>query len=279
MRFGVHIALWMSSWDEDIVPHLQTAAELGFGGVEISLLGDMGPGRLITLRHLTKDLGLSVTCTTGLSMDHDITSDDAAVRRGGLESLHRAIEMTAAMGSSLLTGVIYAPWGKRVQPDREKRWARSVEGLKSVTSVASDHGVTLGIEAINRFETDLVNTSAQATSMAQEIDSPNVGVLLDSFHLNIEEKDIAAAIEYSGPKLVHFHCSENDRGAPGSGHIPWDDVFSGLQRINYNGWLTQELFVQSRQEVSPDLAVWRDIEVDPTRAARQGLEFLKGHAQ
>lgn len=275
-KYGVHIALWMKTWQDDVVPYIEEAAELGFDGVELSLLG-MTDDNITRIRKCLDDTGLKLTCTTGLSMEQDITSDDPALRQAGITYLENAIRTVSALGSPLLSGVIFAPWGKRLMEDREARWGRSVEALKAVAPLANEHGVTLGIEAINRFETDLINTTAQAVQLANDVDEDNVGILLDSFHMNMEEKDIVAALQASKEKLVHFHCVENDRGAPGSGHTPWETFFKGLNAIGYDKWLTLEMFILANEVVSPDLGIWRDIEHSPSQAAKDGLAFLKKH--
>jgi D-psicose/D-tagatose/L-ribulose 3-epimerase len=274
MKFGVHLALWAEQWDDDVIPYAEQAADLGFDGVELSLLG-MTVDRIRAIRQAVERRGLQITCTTGLGAQADISSLDPACRAAGLDYLMQSVRTTAALGSRLLTGVLYAPWNVRVQDHRAQRWANAVDGLRQVARVAAHEGVTLGLEAINRFETDLVNTAAQATLMCRQIDSPAVGVLLDTFHLNMEEKRVGEAIRATGNHLVHFHCDENDRGVPGSGHVAWDEVFGALQGIGYDGWLTLEMFVAADLQVSSDLAIWRQIEADPTEAARQGLAFLR----
>ena len=274
MKYGVHIALWMRSWQDDILPYLEEAARLGFDGCELSLLG-MDEANVARLRGAATELGLELTCTTGLATESDITSDSEVVREVGVHYLEWAIRTAAGLGSHLLTGVIYAPWGKRLMQERQLRWERSAEALKRVAPLARDLGVTLGIEAINRYETDLVTTAADAVRLADWVDEPNVGVLLDSYHLNIEEKSIGRALRDSASRLVHLHCVENDRGVPGSGHLPWGELFGALREIGYDRWLTLELFVQADEAVSPDLAIWRDIEADPSEAARAGLAFLR----
>ena len=275
-KFGVHIALWMGTWQDDVVPYIEEAARLGFDGVELSLLG-MTEGNIARIRTCLDETGLELTCTTGLAIEQDITSDDPDIRQAGIAYLENAIKTVAALGSPLLSGVIFAPWGKRLMQDRETRWARSVEALKNVAPLARNHGVALGIEAINRFETDLINTAEQAVKLANDVAESNVGVLLDSFHMNMEEKDIANALKNSKDKLLHFHCVENDRGVPGSGHTPWVTFFESLRAIDYDGWLTLEMFILANEAVSPDLGIWRPIETDPSEAAKQGLAFLREH--
>lgn len=276
MKCGVHIALWMKTWHDDVIPYIEEAARLGFDGVELSLLG-MSDANIARIRSCLTETGLELTCTTGLAMAQDISSNDPVVRKAGISYLEQAIKTVSALGSPLLSGVIYAPWGKRLMTDRAGRWQRSAEALKELAPFAREHGVSLGIEAINRFETDLVNTAQQALELANTIDEPNIGILLDSFHMNMEEKDIVAAFIHSKDRLIHFHCVENDRGVPGSGHSPWEQFFKGLKATNYQGWLTLEMFVQANQDVSPDLAIWRTIEANPSEAARQGLSFLREH--
>ena len=274
MKIGVHLALWAKQWDDDVIPYANIAADLGFDGVELSLLG-MTTDRIRAIRQAVEGRNLEITCTTGLSPQTDISSLDPALQVAGVEYLMQSVATTAALGGRLLTGVLYAPWNVRVQANREQRWEHCVAGLRQVARVAEQAGVTLGLEAINRFETDLVNTAAQATRLCEEVDSPAVGVLLDTFHMNMEEKHVGDAIRATGRHLVHMHCDENDRGVPGSGHIPWDEVFEALRDIRYAGWLTLEMFVAANQSVSSDLAIWRQIEQDSTEAARQGLAFLK----
>ncbi len=278
MKYGVHVALWMSRWPEDITPHIRTVAELGFDGIEISLLG-MSDEKVKSLHDLIRELGLEVTCTTGLAKDDDIASDDPAVRERGLRYMEWAIDTAARLGAQLLTGVVYAPWGQFWPGEKAARAERSAASLGGLARRLDETGVTLGLEAINRFETDLVNTAAEAAALAQGTGSPRIGVLLDTFHMNMEEKDIGAAIRATGDCLVHFHCVENDRGVPGSGHTPWPDIFTALRDIRYDRWLTLEMFVKPGVDVSPDLNIWRPIETDPTDAARRALQFLRDNTR
>jgi len=156
-----------------------------------------------------------------------------------------------------------------------ERLKRSSESLAAISDVLADSEVTLGVEAINRFETDMVNTANEACELVERIGSDHIGVLLDAFHMNIEEKNIRDAIKNTGSRLAHFHCVENDRGVPGSGHTPWEEIFSGLRAVKYDRWLTMEMFIKADVAVSPDLNIWRSIEQDPTTAAKEGLRFLK----
>lgn len=264
----------MARWTDDIAPILKTVADLGFDGVEISLLG-MDDERAAAIGQLIADHGLEVTCSDGLSAQADITSDDPDVRAAGLEYLKWAVRTTATIGARGLAGVVYAPWGVFDVHNKSKRAERSAKAFAALHADLVAHDVTLGLEAINRFETDLVNTSAEAVAMAKASGSSHVGALLDTFHLNIEEKDVKGAITSAGDKLVHFHISDNDRGVPGSGHVPWGEVCEGLEAINYDGWIVTEIFVIAGNPASADLNIWRDIEPDATKAAAQSLDFMR----
>ncbi|MEP3602842.1 MAG: sugar phosphate isomerase/epimerase [Stappiaceae bacterium] len=274
MKYGIHAGLWMARWTDEITGIVKIVADLGFDGVEVSLLG-MSDEKAEALGKSIRDHGLEITCSDGLAPDKDITSSDPEARAAGIEYLRWAIATTAKTGSRGLAGVVYAPWGVFDPSNKPARAARSAEAFAAVSADLERHDVTLGIEAINRFETDLVNTAAEATAMARASGSDRVGVLLDTFHLNIEEKDIKAAITNTGDKLVHFHVSDNDRGVPGSGHVPWDEVTRGLGDIQYRGWIVTEIFVIAGNPASTDLNIWRDIEPEATDAAARSLAFMR----
>jgi D-psicose/D-tagatose/L-ribulose 3-epimerase len=274
MKFGVHAGLWMARWTDEISPILKTVAELGYDGVEVSLLG-MSDEKAEALGQQVRDHGLEVTCSDGLSVDADITSANQEVREAGVRYLEWAIQTTAKIGSNGLAGVVYAPWGVFDPANKAVRATRSAQAFSRLDKTLADHDVTLGIEAINRFETDLVNTAAEAVAMAEASGSPRVGALLDTFHLNIEEKDVTGAIVGAGSRLVHFHVSDNDRGVPGSGHVPWAAVKNGLDQLGYDGWIVAEMFVIAGNPASADLNIWRDIEPEATDAAARALSFMQ----
>lgn len=274
MKFGIHAGLWQARWTDEITPILRVVADLGFDGVEVSLLG-MTDEKAEALGKAVRDHGLEVTCSDGLAPDKDITSADPDVRAAGVAYLQWAIATTAKIGSRGLAGVVYAPWGVYDPANKAVRAQRSTEAFATLDADLQAHDVTLGIEAINRFETDLVNTADEAAAMARASGSDRVGALLDTFHLNIEEKDIGAAIVGAKDQLVHFHVSDNDRGVPGSGHVPWAEVASALKTINYNKWIVAEMFVIAGNPASADLNIWRNIEPDPTDAAARALAFMR----
>ena len=274
MKYGIHAGLWMAEWTDDLAPILGKIADLGFDGVEVSLLG-MTEDRAANLGKMIADHELEATCSDGLSPAHDITSADPAVRVAGVAYLRWAIEMTARLGSRGLAGVTYAPWGQYDPARMDERLALAAESLGMLDNTLKENDIRLGIEALNRFETDLVNTAVQATALARATGSDRVGVLLDTFHMNMEEKDMASAIGDTSNHLFHFHISENDRGVPGTGHIPWDRVAHGLNAAQYDGWITAEMFITPKTPAGRDLNIWRPLAEGPDQAAQQALNFMR----
>lgn len=274
MKYSVHAGLWMAQWTDPVEPIVARVAELGFDGVEVSML-DMTDEAADALGRAVRASGIELTLSDGLSPAADITSADGARRQAGIDYLRWAVRTAARAGARGIAGVLYAPWGVFDPDNKPARAARAAEALAALAPDLERHDVTLGLEAINRFETDLVNTAAEAAALARAAGTARVGVLLDSFHLNIEEKDIRAAIAGAADRLVHFHVSDNDRGVPGAGHLPWDQVRAGLADAGYDGWICAEMFVTAGNPSSRDLNIWRDIEPDADDAARRALGFMR----
>ena len=274
MKFGIHAGLWMKTWTDDPEPIFKTVADIGFDGVEVSLLG-IGLDRADTIAKQAADHGLEITCSTGLGPEADPTSADAKVREHALSVLREAIDVTHKLGSKGLAGVVAAPWGVFDPANKQVRAERAASTLSQLGAVLEDANVTLGIEALNRFESDLTSTAAETCAIARAAGSDRIGVLLDSFHMNIEEKDPPAALRAAGSTLVHYHVSDNDRGVPGSGRYNFPADAAALRDIGYSGWVVAEMFVMAGNPASKDLNIWRDIEPDPTQAASQTLRYLR----
>ncbi len=178
-------------------------------------------------------------------------------------------------------GLFYSPVG--FLPGRRRtadEWKWAVEGYQAVTDTLTAYDVTLAIEPLNRFETYFLNTARDAAALCDEVDHPNVGILFDTFHANIEEKSIADGYRTVGRHLERAcpATCENDRGTPGSGHVEWDSVFQALRDLHYDGWLTIESFGFALGEISSAAAIWRDIERTPESIAFEGVKFLKRNA-
>ena len=173
------------------------------------------------------------------------------------------------MQGVLLSGVSYAGWGSPnyIVNDKTAIVERSKASMREIIKVAEDCGVTYCVEAVNRFETCVINTAAEALAYVKDIDSPNIGVLLDTYHMNIEEPSIGDAIRLAGNKLTSFHTGENNRTAPGRGHLNWTEIFGALKEINYQGRIISEPFPTMGGEVGRDIKVWRDLIADSSEAA------------
>jgi D-psicose/D-tagatose/L-ribulose 3-epimerase len=188
------------------------------------------------------------------------------------------IDAVATLGGNVVAGPLYTPVGKTWQMDATERAAlleRLVEGLRPLVDYAGERGVKLGIEPLNRFETSVLNTAEQTMEVVDRLDSPAAGVLLDTFHMNIEEKDQAAAIRLVGGKLVHFHTCGSDRGAPGADHIAWDAIAEALRDTGYTGSLVIESFTPDNQTIARAAAIWRPLAESQEVLAEEGLAFLR----
>ncbi len=226
-----------------------------------------------------KAAGMECTGCSILGDDRDLISDDPAIRENAKKYMKECIEIVSALGGSLFCGPLYSAVGKLVGRSRtEEEWDLAVAGLKEVAEVAGDSGVTLAIEPLNRFETYFINIAQDAAQLARDVGHPIVKVHLDTFHMNIEEKDIAAAIRNTGDLIAHMHCCENDRGAPGSGHVDWDGVFEALDDVNYDAWIVIESFVPAIEAIAKAAAIWRQLDPGGSNAvAVDGLKFLKSY--
>jgi D-psicose/D-tagatose/L-ribulose 3-epimerase len=198
------------------------------------------------------------------------------VRGQTQQHLRNSILAASEAGAAIIAGPLYCPVG--YLPGRRRtadEWSWAVEGYRNIADVLTQSNVTLAIEPLNRFETFFLNTAADAAALCDQIAHPNIGILFDTFHANIEEKDIAQGYRTVGKHLKHVHTCENDRGIPGSGHVEWSAVFQALKDLNYDGWLTIESFGFAIGELSAAAAIWRDIERTPDSIAFEGIQFLK----
>jgi D-psicose/D-tagatose/L-ribulose 3-epimerase len=196
-----------------------------------------------------------------------------------MDHLKLCIDTAAEAGVSTLAGPLYSPVG--YLPGRRRtadEWSRAIDGYREIAPVFAAANMVLALEPLNRFETFFLNTAADAAALCDAIDHPAVGILFDTFHANIEEKDIAAGYRTLGRHLKHVHTCENDRGIPGSGHVEWKSVFAALRDIKYDGWLTIESFGFALPDIAAAAAIWRDIERTPESIAFDGIRFVKSCA-
>jgi len=274
---GIEIFYWMDRWADDQVAWFERARACGFDGVEISLYA--GPELNVQRVRAELDrLGLGVIASTGLGPQTDITSPDANVRAAGIELLKRSLDVTAQVGAPILGGVTYAPWmyfppATDLEPYRE----RAALALREVARTANDLGVTLCLEIINRFESFMFNTVAEALDFLARIDAPGIKLELDTYHMNMEEDDIPAAIRAAGKHLGHFHCAQGNRRLPGPGALDWTAIGTALNDVAYDGWLIIETFPNPAVETGRAIHTWRPLVKNFDEEARQSLAWLRNH--
>jgi D-psicose/D-tagatose/L-ribulose 3-epimerase len=273
---GVNAWVWVSPPTNESIAELAPRVKaMGFDLFELGLenLGDWDPERMAEV-FSANDLSAAVCAAMGPG--RDLTDPDAV--ESTRDYLRACIDAVAALGGKVVAGPMYTPVGKTWQMDDAVRAAtvdRLVEGLRPLVDYAGERGVQLGIEPLNRFETSFLNTAEQVMEVVDRLDSPAAGVMLDTFHMNIEEKDQAAAIRLVGDKLVHFHACGNDRGTPGSDHIAWDAIGAALRETGYGGAVVIESFTPDNQTIARAAAIWRPLAETQDALAEEGLAFLR----
>ena len=268
-KLGIFMNFWEKNWSADHAKYIKKVAKLGYDILEFQAqpLLEMTDEHIRELKRMADGEGITLTYSLGLDPNYDVSSLDEAKRMGGVRYLQNIIRKMQIGGGTLLSGVSYAGWGTPnvVMDDKKTYWNQSVKSMKEIIKTAEDCGVTYCVEAVNRFETCIINTAKEALAYVSEIESPNIGVLLDTYHMNIEENNIAEAIRLVGAeKMKNFHTGENNRTAPGRGHLDWDEIFGALAEIGYKGPIVSEPFIMQGGEVGRDIHVFRDLIDNPT---------------
>ncbi|MDA4112396.1 MAG: sugar phosphate isomerase/epimerase [Thaumarchaeota archaeon] len=276
--FAITSWVWSSDFRSNDFEAFRKASEFGFDAIEILTMdGVLDSAEIRNVLNSTSPR-LSPIITGAGSSQTDLTSDDVTITKNGSEYVKRLVKVCRELNGSLVCGPLSAPVGilqYLSAAEREKILQRVVLSFKDLGKYAQDFGVSIAIEPLCRYDTHLINTTAQATDLVDKIDRDNVGLLLDTFHLNIEEKSIKDAILKAGERLIHFHACENDRGTPGSGQINWDEVSDVLRTSGYDGWISIESFTPLEPNFSFATRVWRPLEPTQDEIAIKGLAFLK----
>lgn len=274
MKYGMNLLLWSGEVDEALLPTIEKLKGLGYDGVELPLfnldLDYAGLGKRLD------DMGLERTAVTVRNVDDNPISSDAKVRAKGIELNKRALDCCAAAGAQTLCGPYHSAIGhfSGAGPTKDE-WAWGVESMRAVAEHAGKVGVKLGIEALNRFECYLLNAHADSARFAREVNHPACGMMYDTFHSNIEEKDIVGTLKEIKDVLCHVHISENDRSTPGAGNVNWEKNFSGISQIGYDGWMVIEAFGMALPELAAATRIWRRMFDTELKLAEQGLAFMK----
>jgi len=275
MKFGMNLLLWTGELNDGVLPALESLKQMGYDGVELPMF-NLDVDLYAAWNPRLDDLGLERTGVTVRGVEDNPISPDAAVRAKGVENNKRALDCCRAAGCTHLLGPYHSALGFFTgQGPTEDEWKWGVESMRKVAEHAGDVGVTLGLEAVNRFECYFVNTHADLARFAREVNHPNCGVMYDTFHANIEEKSVPDAIRTCADVLQHVHISENDRSTPGQGAIRWTETFDTLKEINYEGWLMIEAFGLALPELVAATKIWRRMYESEEQLARDGLAFMQ----
>ncbi len=277
ISYGINTFSWTSPFKTKDLPLLEKAKSMGFDVVEIPIEAETDID-YAKAGETYKRLGLKCVVCAVMGASRDPAHEDEAIQRGGVAYLKHIIDAAATMGGTIIAGPVYAAVGRQWQATAEQRkrdLERCAKNLKEVARHAAAKGVTLAIEPLNRFETSFINLTEQAVELMRMVGSPNVKLMIDTFHGNIEEKSLGKAIELAGKDLVHVHANENDRGTPGSGHVAWPEVAKALKKVKFSGTLSIESFTTEVKEIARAAAVWRPLAPTMDGLARDGLAFLK----
>lgn len=281
-KIGIYYAFWINDWNVDFHEYVDKVADLGFDILEVNAgtVANMTSDERKKLKAHADSKKIDLTYCIGLTHEFDIASADDATRKRGIEFLKKQARSVGEIGGGKVSGIIYSSWPATMpegETDKRPYLDRSIASMKEAIKAAEENDVIFNVEVVNRFEQYLLNTAEEAVEYVKRVGSPNIKILLDTFHMNIEEDTISKAIETAGGYLGHVHIGENNRKPPGYGHIPWEELASALKRINYQGAIVMEPFLIPGGQVGRDIKVWRDMSVgvDLDEEARKAVTFIR----
>lgn len=290
MQHGIYYAYWEHEWGGDYKYYIRKVAEMGFDILEIAAgsLPEYTDSELKELKKCAEENKVRLTVGYGPSPENNIASSDAAVRAHALEFYKDLFERMEKIGSDLIGGALYSCWPVDYSGmiDKKGDWERGIQGVAKMGKLAAGYGIkTLGMECLNRFENHVLNTAEEGTRFVKSVrelekEACNVKVMLDTFHMNIEEENIGNAIRTAGELLGHFHTGECNRMVPGTGRMDWEEISSALKEIHYDGAVVMEPFVVPGGQIGKDIKVWREIVPDTSEKAldedaKKALEFQR----
>ncbi|HET6328136.1 MAG TPA: sugar phosphate isomerase/epimerase [Planctomycetaceae bacterium] len=275
MKYGMNMLLWTTNVDPSHDSVFEMLKETGYDGVEIPIFQLEEP----SFQRIGKKLdSLKLDRTTVACVGAAVNpiSADAGIRKASLEHLKKCVDLSRVCGSKLMAGPFHSAIGEFTgKGPTSDEWQRGKEFFANLADYAKQAGVTLVLEYLNRFECYFLNTAADTARFCREVNHPNLRMMYDSFHANIEEKDIAKAIRDCAPYTVHVHISENDRGTPGEGHVDWDTTFATLKETKYDGWMVVEAFGLALPDLAAATKIWRRMFPSEEHLSREALRFMK----
>lgn len=276
MKIGFCMFLWTTHVTKKHEALLADIRKTGYDGVEIPIF-EGGPDHYKRLGEMLDRIGLARTAVSATGDPAmNLISPDAATRKAGIAHVQHTIDCAAALGADKLSGPLHSTLGlfSGAGPTAAEK-KRSVSSQRAIGDYAGKRGVTIGLEALNRFECYLVNTMAELSAHIDEIGHPAIKAMYDTFHCNIEEADPIAAYSRHVRNIVHVHISENDRGVPGRGHVRWPETFAAIRTSGYDGWLTIEAFGRGLKDLAAATKVWRDFAENPEAVYRDGYKHIR----
>lgn len=277
LSFGVSTWVWTSPFNTDTIGLFPKIKEMGFDVVEIPVedqdIIDSGKVKKALEEHELE----AVVCGA-FGPSRDFTSDDPAIHQQCFDYMDALIDLSVQLDTGFVAGPMYSAVGKArmVPPEQRKtEWQRAVTNLRKVAKKAAEKDTELAIEPLNRFESDLVNTTEDALRLVNDIDHPAAKIMVDGFHMSIEEHNLEEAIKTAGDKLIHVQVSENYRGTPGTGQTDWNSFLRGLKAVDYNGAVNIESFTSDNQELADAVCIWKPFAEDQDKLAKDGLTFLQ----
>ena len=283
MKVGIFYAYWVHNWDVDFHPFVEKVSDLGFDVLEVNAgtVANMTVEARSALKTHADDRGLDLSYVVGLQHKYDIASENESVRKNGIGFLKTIAEAVGDMGGGPVGGILYGAWPETPLDgdfDRRPSVERSVVSMKEAIKSAEDNNVTFNMEVVNRFEQFIMNTCEEAIDYVKAVESTHAKVMLDTFHMNIEEDFFGDAILQAGDLLGHLNIGENNRMPPGYGRIPWTEIGAALRKINYQGYVVMEPFLMPGGEVGRDIKVFRDLAIGMAldEEAHKALQFTRG---
>ena len=278
VQIGINTWVWTSPLTTETLEELAPrAAEMGFDSIELPIEGtcdlDYTRGAAIV-----RDAGLAVSVCAAMGPDRDLIHPDHAIRASGMAYLRHCIDAAKMLGAVNVVGPLYSAVGRTWQATPEERAQDTdllVLQLRDLAGYAATRGIVLCVEPLNRFETSFLNLASQAIDVIDRVAHPACGIMLDTFHMNVEERSIGAAIRATAGRLRHLHVCENDRGAPGSGHVPWQEVAAACRDIGFTGPIVIESFTNKVKSIARAAAIWRPLAASQDELAASGLRFLR----
>lgn len=274
MKFGISTLLWTTTFTARDIDILYKISDMGADAVE---LVDPSMTDIKEIKKALDSTGLECSISGPFGPTRSLRSDNPSAREDAKKYITDCINACSEMGGKAVGGALYRGEMQLIPEEQKtKEWNHCVEGLQELSGLAQKRGVALAVEALNRFETCFINLTQDVVRLVEEVDSPSVGVLLDTFHMNIEEtRSLAEVIRDTDKHIYHFHACENDRGVTGSGHIPWQEIASALKDVDYNRTAIIESIVPQVTGIAESTGGWRKLAVDQETLAKEGLKFVK----